>query len=117
MNSQNPTAATANGVRHGHDKTLADLNKVVEQAEALLQTLGEEGSEAVETVRKRVMRAISEARLRIADSRETVRDATVSAARRGDEYVHENPWKSIAIAAGVGAAVALLISTQLRRES
>lgn len=115
MNSQNPTA-TANGIRHGHEKTLADLNKVVEQAEALLQTLGEEGSEAVETVRKRVMRAIGEARSRIADSRETVRDAAVSAARRGDEYVHENPWKSVAIAAGVGAVVALLISTQMRRE-
>lgn len=114
MTSQN---ATANGTRAGNEKTLADLNQVIEQAETLLKTLGEEGSEAVESVRKRVMRTVGQARARIADSSEAVREAATSTANRTDEYVHENPWKSVAIAAGVGALAALLLSTQLRRDS
>jgi ElaB/YqjD/DUF883 family membrane-anchored ribosome-binding protein len=36
-------------------------------------------------------------------------DRTKQAARVTDEYVHENPWKAVGIAAGVGLIVGLLI--------
>ena len=114
MNTTQTTGA--NGVRQDQDRTLADLGRIVEQAEALLQTLSEEGSEAVESVRRRVLRTMGQAKARMADSRDAVREAATSAAQRGDQYVHENPWKSVAIAAGIGAVVALLLASQMRRE-
>jgi ElaB/YqjD/DUF883 family membrane-anchored ribosome-binding protein len=35
---------------------------------------------------------------------------TKAAARATDEYVHENPWRSIGFAASLGVVVGLLIS-------
>jgi len=113
----NTSATNSNAAAHAapkHEQTLVDLTRVIEQAESLLDTLGEEGSEVIDTVRKRVMRTMNQAKSRLADSGEAVREATTATTKRADEYVHENPWKSVAVAAGVGALVALLISSQLR---
>ncbi|HCI13500.1 MAG TPA: DUF883 domain-containing protein, partial [Gallionellaceae bacterium] len=35
---------------------------------------------------------------------------TKEAAKVTDEYVHENPWKAVGIAAGVGLVIGMLIS-------
>jgi ElaB/YqjD/DUF883 family membrane-anchored ribosome-binding protein len=104
-----------NGARNP-DSTVVELNRVVAQAEELLKTLGEEGGAAAEAVRQRVIRTVNQAKVRLADATTRVRAATTDAARATDQYVHENPWKSIAYGAAAGAAVALIASVLLRRE-
>lgn len=92
-----------------------ELNRIVSQAEGLLESLSDGGGEAVEGIRRRVGRVIGEARSRIAGSGQQLRAQAGDAARRTQELVEDNPWKAVAIAAGVGAAVALLVSSQVRR--
>jgi ElaB/YqjD/DUF883 family membrane-anchored ribosome-binding protein len=104
-----------NGARN-HETTVVELNRVVTQAEELLKTLGEEGGAAVDAVRQRVLRTVSQARSRLADTSARVKVAATDAARTTDTYVHDNPWKSIAYGAAAGAAIALIASALLRRE-
>ena len=104
-----------NGARSA-ESTVIELNRIVAQAEELLKTLGEEGSAAVEAVRQRVLRTVSQAKGKIADASTRVRGAANDAAQATDVYVHNNPWKSIAYGAAAGAVVALLATALVRRD-
>jgi ElaB/YqjD/DUF883 family membrane-anchored ribosome-binding protein len=105
-----------NGARAAADSTVAELSRIVAQAEELLKTLGEEGGAAAEAVRQRVVRTVHQARARIADAGYRVKGAAGDAARVTDQYVHDNPWKSIAYGAAAGAAVALIASLLISRD-
>jgi ElaB/YqjD/DUF883 family membrane-anchored ribosome-binding protein len=96
--------------------TVVELNRVVSQAEELLKTLGEEGGAAAEAVRQRVLRTVSQAKVRLADASTRVKSAANDAARATDGYVQENPWKSIAYGAAAGAAIALIATAFIRRD-
>jgi ElaB/YqjD/DUF883 family membrane-anchored ribosome-binding protein len=98
------------------ESTVVELNRVVAQAEELLKTLGEEGGAAAEAVRQRVLRTVSQAKVRLADTAARAKVAATDAAQATDRYVHDNPWKSIAYGAAAGAAVALIASVLLRRD-
>jgi ElaB/YqjD/DUF883 family membrane-anchored ribosome-binding protein len=104
-----------NGARTS-DSTVVELNRVVAQAEELLRTLGEEGGAAAEAVRQRVLRTVSQAKARVSDYGARARVAATDAAQATDRYVHDNPWRSIAIGATAGAAVALVASLLMRRD-
>lgn len=104
-----------NGARNT-DSTVVELNRVVMQAEELLKTLGEEGGAAAEAVRQRVLRTVSQAKSRLAETGERVRGAATDAANATDSYVHANPWRAIAYGAAAGALVAVLASALVRRD-
>jgi ElaB/YqjD/DUF883 family membrane-anchored ribosome-binding protein len=105
-----------NGTRN-HEHTVVELNRVVTQAEELLKTLGEEGGAAVDAVRQRVLRTVSQAKTRLAETSQRAKVVATDAARGADRYVHENPWRSIAYGAAAGAAIALIASVLLKRDS
>ena len=44
------------------------------------------------------------------DVQEVVADRAKAAARATDDFVHDNPWKAIGIAAGVGFLLGLLVN-------
>jgi len=104
-----------NGTRNP-ESTVIELNRIVAQAEELLKALGEEGGAAVEAVRQRVLRTVSQAKVRLADAGTRVRGAANDAAQVTDRYVHTNPWKSIAYGAAAGAAVAIIAAAIVRRD-
>ena len=104
-----------NGARNS-ESTVIELNRVVAQAEELLKTLGEEGGAAAEAVRQRVVRTVNQAKVRLAEAGTRARAVATDAAKATDSYVQENPWKSIAVGAAAGAAVALVASLLLRRD-
>jgi ElaB/YqjD/DUF883 family membrane-anchored ribosome-binding protein len=104
-----------NGARSS-DSTVIELNRIIAQAEEMLKTLGEEGGAAVEAVRQRVSRTVSQARARLSDASHRVKGAATDAARVTDRYVHDNPWKSIAYGAAAGAAVAVIAALLLQRD-
>ncbi len=47
---------------------------------------------------------------KLADLQEDLLEKGKAATKAADEYVHENPWKSVGIAAGVGLIIGLLMS-------
>ena len=92
-----------------------DLHNVAGQVEALLDRLGDQGSERLHDLRDRVSNFTAGfgagARDRISALDTSVRSGARQAAKVTDIYVHDHPWRVI----GAGAAVGLLIGYLLSR--
>jgi ElaB/YqjD/DUF883 family membrane-anchored ribosome-binding protein len=91
------------------DKLMADLKLVLADAEALLAATAGDASSSVAELRARVQATLSQAKTGLIDAQAAVVDKAKAAAKATDGYVHENPWKSIGIAAGVGLLLGMLI--------
>jgi ElaB/YqjD/DUF883 family membrane-anchored ribosome-binding protein len=91
------------------DKLVADLKVVINDAEELLKiTAGQAGDKAA-AVRDRLQKTLEQTKVKLVEVENKAIDQTKAAARATDAYVHENPWKSIGIAAGVGLLFGLVI--------
>ncbi len=97
------------------DRAVEDLNKIVEQAEDLLKQLGDQTGEAADAVRERVTQTLDQARSRLAATAVEAEQVVEGLAQRTDSYVRANPWQSVAIAALLGGALALLIAKTSRK--
>lgn len=88
----------------------ADLKAVVTDAEALLKaTAGEAGSK-ISGVREKLEETLKVTRARVAEMEDRLIEQTKAAAKATDEYVHENPWQSVGVAAVVGLLLGVLIA-------
>jgi ElaB/YqjD/DUF883 family membrane-anchored ribosome-binding protein len=92
------------------DKLVQDLKAVMSDAEELLRATANQAGEKISAARERIQDSMHRAKVKLADAEAVMLDKTKQAARATDEYVHENPWKAVGIAAGVGFLVGLLIS-------
>jgi ElaB/YqjD/DUF883 family membrane-anchored ribosome-binding protein len=97
------------------DPAIEELNRIVDQAESLLRSLGEQGDEAADAVRGRVTQTLNQAKARLADVAVDAEQVAESLADRADEYVRKNPWQAVALAALLGGVVTLLVSKSTRR--
>jgi len=91
------------------DQLMNDFKVVVADAEALLKATANSGGEKLAEVRAKAEESLSIAKARLIDVQDEVLARTKEAAKATDEYVHENPWQSIGIAASVGVVIGLLI--------
>jgi ElaB/YqjD/DUF883 family membrane-anchored ribosome-binding protein len=91
-------------------KLMDDLKTVVADAEALMAATAGDVSERAHSARQRAAESVAQARARLHTLEAQAKERVTAAAHQADHYVHENPWQSIAIAAGVGALVGILIA-------
>jgi len=91
------------------DKLSQDFQTVVADAQALLRATASETGERATAARERVLDTLQEARQQLSLVEEAMTARAKAAARATDHYVHEHPWKTAGIAAGVGLVVGLLI--------
>ncbi|MDO9052815.1 MAG: DUF883 family protein [Gallionella sp.] len=92
------------------EKLMQDLQVVVSDAEELLKATASQAGEKVSAARERIQDSLNAAKARLAEAEEAMLEKTRQAARATDEYVHDNPWRAVGIAAGVGLVVGMLIS-------
>lgn len=92
------------------EKLMHDLRVVVTDAEELLRATAGQAGEKVAAARERIQENLAAAKARLVVAEEAVVAKTKQAAKATDEYVHENPWKAVGIAAGAGLIVGMLIS-------
>jgi ElaB/YqjD/DUF883 family membrane-anchored ribosome-binding protein len=92
------------------DRLVADLKAVIADAEELLRVTAGQAGEGASELRERVQTRLAHARERLADLQHTAIEKARAAGHAADDFVHENPWKSIGLAACVGLVVGLLIS-------
>lgn len=91
------------------EKLVADLKVVVADTEELLRATAGQAGEKVVAIRERLQDHLSAAKASLADAQAAVVDRAKQVGRYTDDYVHDNPWRSVGIAAGVGLVVGLLI--------
>jgi len=92
------------------EKLMSDLQTVVEDAEALLQATAAQTGERIDGVRERAKASLKQAKARLVEAEGQAMEQVREAAASADEYVRENPWQAVGVAAGVGLLLGLLIS-------
>lgn len=91
------------------DKLMADLKDVVADAEALLKLTANDVGEGAAGLRHRLQDRLSELRHTLLDLQDSATERARAAGQAADDYVHGHPWQSVAIGAGVGVFMGLLI--------
>lgn len=92
------------------DKLVEDLRTVVADAEELLRATANQTGERITAARARAGESLQAAKARLDETQAAVVERTKVAARATDDYVHDNPWQAIGIAATVGLILGALIA-------
>jgi ElaB/YqjD/DUF883 family membrane-anchored ribosome-binding protein len=95
------------------DVARKELREVVASTEALLAALDNEGGEAVQELRGRLKTTIADVKRELGSSfmvnaRETITKARDTASSV-DEFVHDSPWAAVAVSAGIGLLVGMIL--------
>jgi ElaB/YqjD/DUF883 family membrane-anchored ribosome-binding protein len=96
------------------DALLADLQALIADAEALLKATAHQAGEKVQEAREQAEETIAIARKRLSQLKKTALKRGTQLVEDTDEYVHDNPWRVIGIAAGAGLLIGMLCSLNRR---
>lgn len=91
------------------EQLINDFKVVVADAEALLKATANQSGEKIAALRDKAEESLRAGKIRMAEAQEALLVRTREAADTADVYVHENPWRAVGIAAGIGLVVGLLI--------
>jgi ElaB/YqjD/DUF883 family membrane-anchored ribosome-binding protein len=103
------TGATEMTTSH-KNKLMEDLQLVIEDAEELLHMTAKEAGDSAADVRKRVQARMEQAKVELVHLQDAAVAQAKAAGQAADAFVHENPWKSVGVAAGLGLVLGLLLS-------
>jgi ElaB/YqjD/DUF883 family membrane-anchored ribosome-binding protein len=90
-------------------KLVSDLKVVISDTEELLRATAGSAGDKVGELRERIGLRLRDAKERLIDLEVAVVDKTKAAARATDDFVHEEPWKAVGVAAALGLALGVLI--------
>jgi ElaB/YqjD/DUF883 family membrane-anchored ribosome-binding protein len=91
---------------HTPKELLHDLQALVAEAEAMIaDSVTEQSAEAIDSLRARFVAAQE----RFADAYAGARKKVIAGAKYTDEAIRANPYQSLAIAAGVGLLIGVLL--------
>jgi ElaB/YqjD/DUF883 family membrane-anchored ribosome-binding protein len=91
------------------ERLVGDLRTLVNDAEELLKATASQAGEKISVARQKIEQSLIEGKKALADAETTLLKKSREAAEIADDYVRENPWGAVGIAAAVGLAVGLLI--------
>ncbi|MDD5175449.1 MAG: DUF883 family protein [Sterolibacterium sp.] len=91
------------------EKLIADFKVVVADTEELLRSTAGQAGEKISELRAKAQDHLASAKIKLADAEAAIVDKAKQAGRAADDYVHDNPWSAVGMAAGVGFLVGLLI--------
>src|SRR5882672_9699916 len=75
----------------------------------LLKATASQAGEKIGVARQKIEQSLIEGKKALADAEQTLRKKSKECAEIADDYVRENPWSAVGIAAAVGLAFGLLI--------
>lgn len=91
------------------EKLVADFKLVVADAEELLRATAGQAGDKVGEMRDRIQVNLTTAKANLAEAQAAMLDHAKAVGRATDDYVHDNPWRSVGVAAGFGLVIGLLI--------
>ncbi len=91
------------------EKLVSDLKVVISDTEELLRATAGAAGEKVGDLRERLTVRLRDTKERLVNLEVALVDKTKAAARATDDFVHEEPWKAVGVAAALGLALGVLI--------
>jgi len=92
------------------DKLLNELRTVINDTEELLRMTEGQLGDAATGIRERMTLRLNQASKELHHLQHVAVEKAKEAGHATDEYVNENPWKSVGIGTGLGLIVGLLLS-------
>jgi ElaB/YqjD/DUF883 family membrane-anchored ribosome-binding protein len=93
--------------RHAAEDIAGELRTLMAELE---NTLGDGTQADAADLKKQLRKRLDDARTRLNDTRDAMRERAEAAMNDADDYVHENPWRTIAIVGGVALIAGALIA-------
>jgi len=90
------------------DKLVDEFSSVLAEAEEMLKRAANETGDKARDLRSQIETKLLRAKLSLQELEGQAVDQAKAAARATDDYVHDNPWQAIGIAAAVGILIGLL---------
>ncbi|MDR0275418.1 MAG: DUF883 family protein [Burkholderiaceae bacterium] len=106
------TDQLAGAAAESKEQLVANLRRVIVDAEELLAATASENGGKLADLRERIKDNLRVARDKLADAESLVRERARRAAEITDDYVHDNPWPSIGAAGALGLVVGMLIGSR-----
>ncbi|MEO6164611.1 MAG: DUF883 family protein [Candidatus Binatia bacterium] len=97
------------GEASSKDRLVSDLKNLVTDAEELLKATASQAGDKIGVARQKIEQSLIEGKKALADAEKTIVEKSKEAAEIADDYVRENPWSAIGIAAALGLVLGLLI--------
>ena len=91
------------------DRLIADVKVLMADADEIVKAMASATGEKAVELADRLRVNMRNAKDKMADVQVVVADKAKVAARVTDDYVHDNPWQAVGIAAGVGLLLGLLM--------
>ena len=92
------------------EKLFQDLQIVVRDAEALLKATAGQAGEKLQEARAKTEESLRQAKTRIESLEQAALNSGKEMVNSAEDYVRQNPWQSIGVAAGVGLVLGVLLS-------
>lgn len=93
---------------HG-DKLMSDVQVVVADADELMRVTANQTGEQIAGATARVQARLNQTKEDVVRIQESATAKVKAVGQTTDGYVHDHPWQSIGIAAGVGLVAGLML--------
>ncbi|HEV7855796.1 MAG TPA: DUF883 family protein [Herminiimonas sp.] len=90
--------------------TRTDMKTLVKDAQELFREATTVTGEKADELRSRGLQILDSALVKAQEVQTAALETGKELAGKTDDYVHENPWRAVAISAGVGVILGMLIS-------
>lgn len=101
---------TSSTVQDSRDALIASLNRIVTDAEAMLANAQHGGSEQFAAARAKFETQLGAAKEQLAQFDEAARRNLKRAGEAAEQAIHDRPYASMGVAAGVGVLLGMLIA-------
>jgi ElaB/YqjD/DUF883 family membrane-anchored ribosome-binding protein len=92
------------------EKLIDEFTTVLSEAEEMLKKAATETGEKARDLRSQVESKLLHAKLHLQELEGAAVDRAKAAARATDDYVHDNPWQAVGVAAAIGFLLGLVVS-------
>jgi ElaB/YqjD/DUF883 family membrane-anchored ribosome-binding protein len=100
---------TMSNTSRAKDRLAADFHAVMNDIDALMKATGQQADGEAKALRERISDRLDGAKEKLLDAQHEAVERAKAAASATDDYVHDNPWQAIGVAAAIGLAVGVLI--------
>ena len=110
MNVDPGTARHINAFSGQKDKLVDDIKSVLTDAEEMLRKARTSSAEGYSAIRAELEDRLGSSIVRLQEVQAQMKSRARQAVRVTDEYVHDNPWKSMSYVAIAGLVLGLILT-------
>jgi len=105
-----PNNQTNDGASAMRKAAIEEIRNLIADVEDLIERISDLNDADIARVRSKVLGTVESAKETLADGAATLKRQAREAMSSADDYIRENPWTAIGLAALVGAVAGMLVS-------